>query len=610
MSKLADVIGTHIPLKPSGERFVGACTLDFPSHELSVIGERWRCVRGCHEQNGADALGFLRCTGLTEAEAKAQLEVDQWVPIYLVPVNGVEIPTEMTETPIETPQDAGGCPPSEFPPEALETRPKPSKRRLRVVGGGEVVDLADPDAIPMPAELSESGIAARFTMLHRDKYRVVHEWSNRHGPCWMTWDGTIWKREPNRISAMQDARALGHGIKEWHAARAIAPASQLKWESKKFLGAMLDLAGYAPEFIMLPEQFDSDAYLLGCPTVTVDLRIGKAREPEREDYITRSCGVDPAPGACPWWDKVIERISRGDDSLRAYVQRWCGYLLTGGENVHEAFLFVYGHGASGKSKFISTLQDILGTGTLGYFRKADKEVFTHSGDHNINIGEKIARLQGARLVTVSELEEGSRWKESLLKDFTGRERVEGRALYEQTTEFSPSFKLIFSGNHKPALRSVGEEIKRRLHLLEFPGTIPEEERIVDLPDKLRGEYPQILEWMIQGALMVQEAGLGKPEQIVESTLEYLTDEDTLSEWFSSACEVDMQSSTLVGEAYKSYSEQAKSDGEHYIISKKRFSQRMSDKGYKSSRIGGGTRVFKGFRLKQSPAYADAGWAKD
>ena len=39
MASLADVIGTHIPLRRQGEEWGGVCILDFPSHALSVIGD-------------------------------------------------------------------------------------------------------------------------------------------------------------------------------------------------------------------------------------------------------------------------------------------------------------------------------------------------------------------------------------------------------------------------------------------------------------------------------------------------------------------------------------------------------------------------------------------
>ena len=56
-------------------------------------------------------------------------------------------------------------------------------------------------------------------------------------------------------------------------------------------------------------------------------------------------------------------------------------------------------------------------------------------------------------------------------------------------EFTPQFKLLIAGNHKPALRTVDEAIRRRLHLVPFTVTIPAAERDQQLPDKLLAEWP-------------------------------------------------------------------------------------------------------------------------
>src|SRR6476646_9850866 len=62
-------------------------------------------------------------------------------------------------------------------------------------------------------------------------------------------------------------------------------------------------------------------------------------------------------------------------------------------------------------------------------------------------------------------------------------------------EYTPQFKLIIAGNHKPGLRSVDEAIRRRFNLVPFTVTIPPDERDESLPDKLRAELPGIMRSM-------------------------------------------------------------------------------------------------------------------
>jgi putative DNA primase/helicase len=62
-------------------------------------------------------------------------------------------------------------------------------------------------------------------------------------------------------------------------------------------------------------------------------------------------------------------------------------------------------------------------------------------------------------------------------------------------EYTPQFKLVIAGNHKPGLRSVDEATKRRFNLIPFTVTIPEDDRDPQLLDKLKAEAPGILQWI-------------------------------------------------------------------------------------------------------------------
>src|SRR5262245_25026963 len=76
-------------------------------------------------------------------------------------------------------------------------------------------------------------------------------------------------------------------------------------------------------------------------------------------------------------------------------------------------------------------------------------------------------LMGARLVAAVETEEGRRWAESKIKALTGGDQISARFMRQDFFEFTPCFKLVIAGNHKPGLRSVDEAIRRRLHLVPF-----------------------------------------------------------------------------------------------------------------------------------------------
>ncbi len=72
--------------------------------------------------------------------------------------------------------------------------------------------------------------------------------------------------------------------------------------------------------------------------------------------------------------------------------------------------------------------------------------------------------------------------------------------------FTPQFKLLIAGNHKPGLRNIDEAIRRRFYLLPFTVRIPPERRDPLLAETLRAEWPAILGWAIQGCLSGRPRG--------------------------------------------------------------------------------------------------------
>src|SRR5262249_48930717 len=152
----------------------------------------------------------------------------------------------------------------------------------------------------------------------------------------------------------------------------------------------------------------------------------------------------------------------------------------------------------------------------------------------------LAGLHGARLVTATETEEGRQWAESKIKVLTGGDKIAARFMRQDYFEFTPQFKLIIAGNHKPGLRSADEAMRRRFHLIPFAVTIRESDGDTELPNKLKAELPGILAWMIQGCLDWQENGLRPPSVVTDATAAYLEAEDAIAAWMDDCCQRDPQ----------------------------------------------------------------------
>lgn len=130
---------------------------------------------------------------------------------------------------------------------------------------------------------------------------------------------------------------------------------------------------------------------------------------------------------------------------------------------------------------------------------------------------------------------GRRWAEARIKALTGGDPISARFMRQDFFTFTPNFKLVIAGNHKPSLRSVDEAVKRRFNLIPFTETIPEAERDPKLAEKLREEWPGILAWGIAGCLEWQRIGLAPPPSVRAATESYLSDEDTIGQFLIERC---------------------------------------------------------------------------
>jgi putative DNA primase/helicase len=325
--------------------------------------------------------------------------------------------------------------------------------------------------------------------------------------------------------------------------------------------------------------------------MTIQLRTGQVQPSRPEHYITKRTAVAPAPPGTPHpqWSAFLDTVTGGRPELASYLQRVAGYCLTGEVKEHVLF-FLHGTGANGKSVFVNTLVDIWHdyACTIG----TDMLMVSNTDRHPT----EIARLRGVRLAVGSEIEIGRTWAESKIKALTGGDRLQGRFMRQDFFEFDPQFKLLVVGNNKPSLRGVDEAIRRRLHLIPFTVTIPEQDRDPDLPEKLRAEWPAILRWAIDGCLMWQRNGLTPPALVTDATEEYLEAEDATALWLDDCTESDPNAWEAASSLFASWKRWAERTGE-FVGTQKRLGQTLRDRGLSPKREPGtGIRGYLGLRL--------------
>jgi putative DNA primase/helicase len=431
----------------------------------------------------------------------------------------------------------------------------------------------------VPVEFSDDALALEFSQLHGHDLRYTAAWGR-----WACWNGQAWEADETRrvLDLARDCcRHVSESCQDRKLARHVASA--------RTIAAVERLAQADRRHAATVGQWDADPWILNTPGGVVDLRRGEVRAARREDYCTKTTAVTPG-GECSLWRAFLACITAGDRSLENFLQRMCGYILTGVTQEHAMF-FLYGTGANGKSKFVEAISGALGD----YTKVAPIETFIDS--KNQNHPTDVAGLQGARLVTAIETEEGRRWAESKVKTLTGGDPVAARFMRQDFFEYIPQFKLVVAGNHRPGLRTVDEAMRRRFNLLPFTVTIPPEERDQELGEKLKSEWAGILQWAIEGCVEWQRKGLNPAAAVIRATQEYFVEEDALARWIEERIEVKDGFFESASGLFKDWKTWAEAAGE-FVGTQKRFSVLLEDRGYRKDRKSK-ARGFSGIALRNS-----------
>jgi putative DNA primase/helicase len=465
-------------------------------------------------------------------------------------------------------------------------------------------DDPPPPEPPKPAEAAATkiekytdlGNARRFVARYRGAVLYCEAWGR-----WFLWDSMRWA-EDERLEVMARAAdlirslyAVAKKIKDEDERKAFL-SHLIKSESHRSIHAMVTLAKSDRTVARHPDDFDNDQWLCAVKNGTLDLRTGQLRSHDQKDMITKLAPVVYDPAAqCPNWLAFLDMIMLGRQSLVDFLKRALGSSLTGITS-DKAMFILYGPGGdNGKSTMVEVIEMLLGN----YARRTPVETFLKKREGSIP--NDIARLRGARFVWAAENDRGVRLAESLIKEMTGGDRMAARFLHGEFFEFMPTFKIWFATNHKPTIRGDAA-IWRRLKLVPFDYTIPKDrqKKRHEVMAMFQSELPGILNWAIGGCLEWQRDGLGVPDEVINATREYESEQDTFSMFLEEKCVRVANARVLSLALYREYKTWAEEHGET-AASHKTFASLMSERGFAKSKTMKGA-LYSGLGLRTEDHY--------
>lgn len=487
-----------------------------------------------------------------------------------------------------------GC--SNYDPDELDKkwdsiRNDPTRRNKT---GAYIKSLARAPGATPPGDLAH---AQEFASRSEGHLKFVPECG------WFRWSGSHWTH-CSRCEEIEAAKAFARSLvremrEEFEISGNTEAQSRLK-EANRLCGsmqrikAMLDCAKSDPRLVANISDFDADPMLLGVGNGVLDLRSGGLIAPNPSQMISRQAAVHFDPDAkCPQFDRFLEYVLP-DPAVRSFVQRLCGYVLTG--LVHEEkFFFMHGTGANGKSVLGSIMEKLMGD----YSCSLPAAALTRSRGGGSEQARALAKLPGTRLAFANETGTSDMWDDQCLKTITSREKIPARRLYQELFDFLPTHKLIIRGNHLPGSTDDGDGFWRRLVAIPFEVQIPENERVPDLDRKIIAEeLPGVLNWALKGCRDWRTGGLAIPQVLHDAVTEYRDSGDMIGLWLDERCEADPAAKISRGEAYQSYRRFCEEQGLSWPT-QPAFTRKLAARGFQGGRCPG-QRYWMGYRLKAKP----------
>lgn len=596
-----------------------------------VVGEFWRCIATCGLSRDVDQ---EQCPAAAPAETTAERtdpnedrpseapeEAPVVIPIHATPVNHVDgwtwshVVTEIRQwaaiypEEIPDPNDISEAEArallktiyqhpaviAEFErrrmvAEATQREYRDARTIQYAIDVG--VDLPDPAPPPVAQEFpcTDDGNGDRLVAQYRASIRYCKTFD-----AWYIWNGSYWERDETcRMLAL--AKRVARTIHIEASATTDDRREKVgKWALTSGMLSRLKamIACAAPAVAVTPDEFDAHPMLFNCRNGTLELDTLTFREARREDLLTKCCGVDYDPEAtCPTWLAHLDLVFGGDAAYIRGFQELCGYSLLQ-ENPEQIMAILYGTGKNGKSVTIGALARVWGDYAVNI---AAESLMVRRND---GPRSDLARLCGARLVTASEGEAGAYLAESVVKQLTGDDAITVRRLYENEFQFRPGAKIFLATNHEPRIRGTDEGIWRRIWLLPFTVTIPEDKRDPGILDKLEAEGSGILNWCLEGLRRYQANGcrLAPPEKVLAATARFRSESDVIGRFLAQEMKVEPTGTIERSALYKIYLKWCEEEGEK-PVSNRAVIKYLRERQFQEIKLGG-VWCWEGIRIKSA-----------
>jgi P4 family phage/plasmid primase-like protien len=288
------------------------------------------------------------------------------------------------------------------------------------------------------------------------------------------------------------------------------------------------------------KNMDANKYLMCFKNGVIDFKNKIFRPGYPQDYITKSTNIKYIPFDPESNRESAEQIMDFMEKLFP-IPSLCKYMWDHlascliGAKKEQVFNIYCGSGSNGKS----ILTDLM-TQTLGEYKGTVPITLVTEKRNNIGgTSPEVIQLKGIRYAVMQEPSKDAVINEGVMKELTGGDPIQARALYCDSEIFEPQFSLVVCTNSLFEIKSNDDGTWRRLKKVDFLAKfISEGETHTDdtkfvfpkdksLKDKLPIWAPIFAAMLVKRAFETEGVVIDCPE-VLEASNKYRQGQDVIS----------------------------------------------------------------------------------
>lgn len=296
-------------------------------------------------------------------------------------------------------------------------------------------------------------------------------------------------------------------------------------------------------------NLNEDKYLIGFNNGVYDLKAHVFRDGIPEDNLSFSVGYDYVEYNIN--DEIFSHINKyfedihHNRNVREYMLRCIASCLSG-DNLENKIFICVGNGSNGKSLMFRLFKYVFGD----YYATMDHTVITRKRGNASSASPEMVAVKGKRLAVMAELEEDEKIQTGFMKQLSGEDEINARALYKDGITFMPQFKIFIMCNVLPVINALDHGTWRRIIKIDFNtefvmhapnGTRPNQ---VKINPKIKNiidskEWNSALIWLLINKYYkdYEQGTLNEPPEVKLSSNAYKNDSNLYMEFVNTTYEI-------------------------------------------------------------------------